>query len=45
LIFNVGESKKDGAEEIIKLLNERESYSGWLHVILQQLIQKSHKLY
>ena len=28
LIFNVGESKKDGAEEIIKLLNERESYSG-----------------
>ena len=28
LIFNVGESKKDGAEEIIKLLNERESNSG-----------------
>ena len=28
LIFNVGESKKDGAEEIIKQLNERESYSG-----------------
>ena len=28
LIFNVGESKKDGAEEIIKLLNERERYSG-----------------
>ena len=28
LIINVGESKKDGAEEIIKLLNERESYSG-----------------
>lgn len=28
LIFNVGESKKDGAEEIIKLLNERKSYSG-----------------
>ena len=28
LIFNVGESKKDGAEEIIKLLNERKSYPG-----------------